>query len=305
MADTDLISFHRMLLADPVRMRAYRSAIHETVRAGDVVLDVGSGTGVLGLFACQAGAGRVICVERTEIISVAQQLAVANGYLERMEFLRVDALEAQIGPVDVITSELLGKSVLGQNMSGIVGHCRDRWLKPGGRILPIAAHLWVAPIEEVEFDRRTRLPEAVEHGLDLSPFAQLSSNRPVSLRVPAQALLAPGQLVYTYRAATSPLQGAFDTTVCFNPQRRARVAGFCAWFTSQLSPSIELSNTPPGTDSWDTYVHLLPEPVEAQPGDCLELRFRGREDSPVIWIWDTDLQRGGTPIAAFRQSSIY
>jgi len=305
MADTDLISFHRMLLADPVRMRAYRGAIHEIVRPGDVVLDVGSGTGVLGLFACQAGAARVICVERTEIISIAQQLAVANGYLDRMEFLRADALEAQLGPVDVITSELIGKSVIGQNMTGIVGHCRDRCLKPGGRMLPMVASLLVAPIEEGDFDRKIRLPQPAEHGLDFSAFVELSSNRPISLRVPAQALLAPGQVVYTYEAATAPLECQFDATVCFSPERQGRLAGYCAWFTAQLSPSVRLSNTPPGTDSWDTYVHLLPTPVEVKPGDTLELRFRGQEGSPVIWIWDTDLRRDGIPIASFRQSSIY
>lgn len=305
MADTDLISFHRMLLADPVRMRAYRRAIHEIVRPGDVVLDVGSGTGVLGLFACQAGAARVICVERTEIISMAQQLAIANGYLDRMEFLREDALEAQLGPVDVITSELLGKSVIGQNMSGIVGHCRDRWLQPGGRLLPMTASLLVAPIEEGEFDHKIRLPKPAEHGLDFAPFVELSSNRPISLRVPAQALLAPGQVVYTYEAATSPLECQFDATVRFSPGRQGRLAGYCAWFTAQLSPSVTLSNAPPGTDSWDTYVHLLPAPADVEVGDTLELRFRGREGSPVIWIWDTDLRRGGVPLAGLRQSSIY
>ena len=305
MADTDVVSFHRMLLADPVRMRGYRAAIHEIVRPGDVVLDVGSGTGVLGLFACQGGAARVICVERTEIISIAQQLAIANGYHDRMEFMRTDALEAQVGPVDVIVSELIGKSVIGQDMTGIVGHCRDRWLRPGGRMLPMAARLLVAPVEEGEFDRKIRLPQPAEFGLDFCAFVELSSNRPISLRVPAKALLAPGQVVYTYEAATAPLGCQFDATVCYNPERRGRLAGYCAWFTAQLSPSVGLSNAPPGTDSWDAYVHLLPTPVEVRPGDALELRFRGREGSPVIWIWDTDLRRGAVPVASFRQSSIY
>jgi hypothetical protein len=56
--------FHELLLGDELRMRAYRQAIEETVRLGDVVVDLGTGTGVLARWAIEAGAAHVYAIER-------------------------------------------------------------------------------------------------------------------------------------------------------------------------------------------------------------------------------------------------
>ena len=81
------LGFHRMLIADRVRSDAYQRAIRALVREGDVVLDIGTGSGLLAMFACQAGASRVYAVERTSIASVARELARANGFADRIEVI--------------------------------------------------------------------------------------------------------------------------------------------------------------------------------------------------------------------------
>ena len=52
--------FHALLLGDELRMRAYAQAIHEVVEPGMVVLDLGTGTGILARWALEAGAHRVL-----------------------------------------------------------------------------------------------------------------------------------------------------------------------------------------------------------------------------------------------------
>src|SRR4051794_13386275 len=83
-----VIDEHRQFLADTPRITAFDAAIRETVRPGDVVIDLGSGTGILGLLACRAGARRVYSIDDGAIVGVARAICRANGYADRMVFVR-------------------------------------------------------------------------------------------------------------------------------------------------------------------------------------------------------------------------
>ncbi len=50
---------HMGYVSDAHRLAIYRRAMVAVVKPGDVVLDLGAGTGILGVLACQAGAARV------------------------------------------------------------------------------------------------------------------------------------------------------------------------------------------------------------------------------------------------------
>jgi predicted RNA methylase len=104
----DDLKIHEVMLRDDIRNQAYRRAIFANVRKGDVVLDVGAGTGILSLFAAQAGARTVYAVERTTIADLARRIVIKNGYGDRIEVIQSD-LEAVRLPqrVDVIVSEWL------------------------------------------------------------------------------------------------------------------------------------------------------------------------------------------------------
>ncbi len=50
------IELQRRMVSDHTRTNAFAAAIREVVQPGDVVLDVGTGTGILAMFAAKAGA---------------------------------------------------------------------------------------------------------------------------------------------------------------------------------------------------------------------------------------------------------
>ncbi len=297
-----------MLLNDEARMGAYRRAILRTVKPGDTVLDAGSGSGILAMFACQAGASRVYAVERGPVIMAARELANANGFADRIVFMNRSVCEAEPAErVDVVVSELIGKAVLGQSMAEILGWCRDRFLKPRGRMIPESVDLWVAPVETADAYAGTQLPKKEIWGIDLSPLRQYVTSLPLSARIPAAALLAESRTAYSYRALSSPPVDLFDTRIEFCAGRDGVLHGLAAWFSSVLAEGVELSNRPPGLDSWDHLVLPLPEPATVTAGTTIAVRLRGRceKGARAVWAWDTSVRRDGKTIAEYRQSSLF
>ncbi|MFH0862399.1 MAG: class I SAM-dependent methyltransferase [Candidatus Altiarchaeota archaeon] len=139
------IEVHQTLLKDEVRMRAFEAAIRESVKPGDRVLDVGTGTGILAMLAAKAGAGSVIGVEPAEIIEVARSVAKNNG-LSNVEFVRADIRDLKMPPVDCIICELIGMRLTDEGLTYKVANAR-RLLKPGGRIMPERIDVYLVPVE--------------------------------------------------------------------------------------------------------------------------------------------------------------
>lgn len=142
---------HREMLSDKARTDSYRQAImcNPSLLNGAVVLDVGCGTGILSLFAAQAGASRVIAVDASEkMAATATQIANENGLLSSVQVLHgmVEDLNESIQPqsVDVLVSEWMGYCLLYESMLSSVLFARDKWLKPGGALLPDTATMFAA-----------------------------------------------------------------------------------------------------------------------------------------------------------------
>jgi predicted RNA methylase len=106
--------FAYICLRDAVRTNAFRTAIRQTVGAGDVVLEVGAGTGILSLFAAEAGAGKVFAVEVDDHLCDCLEATVqANGLAGRIEVLRGDVREIDLpSAVDVVVAELIDTGLI-------------------------------------------------------------------------------------------------------------------------------------------------------------------------------------------------
>ena len=143
------IEVHRTMICDRVRTEAFRRAIDAVVRPGDVVLDVGAGSGILSMFAARAGAARVYAVERTTVAVIAQELAAANRLEDVIHVIQGDMMDIELPErVDVIVSEWLGGFGIDEGMLPPVIAARERWLKPGGAMIPRAVTAWTALVHD-------------------------------------------------------------------------------------------------------------------------------------------------------------
>ena len=310
------IPFQRKLLNDSTRMQAYSQAIKEMVRPGDVVLDVGTGSGILALFACQAGAARVYAVDSSLVVRVAKRLAHVNGFEERITFLEQD-FEAVDLPekVDLIVSELIAKAVLGQKQESLVSLARQRFLKPGGNLIPARVELLVAPIERSDLYASLQLPDVSEYEIDFEIFQELSLNQSASARLEPGDLLAEPQVAFVHQAEQVSEGSGVDIGLSFDISLSGVLHGFGAWFNAWLTGEVGLSNAPPlpADSAWDNMVLPLQQAVSVAPGMRVELSLRGLDTPalPKFWQWDTRiLDAPGTDgeralLKSFRQSTFY
>lgn len=103
-------------------------------------MDVGCGTSILSMFSSQAGAKKVFAIDQSDIIYQGMEIAVKNS-VENIEFVkgRLENIELPLKTpqsVDIIISEWMGYFLLFEGMLDSVIHARDKYLKPGGYILP-------------------------------------------------------------------------------------------------------------------------------------------------------------------------
>ncbi|KAF6257552.1 protein arginine N-methyltransferase [Scenedesmus sp. NREL 46B-D3] len=137
------------MLEDHKRTGAYYNAVIQNRRQfkDKVVLDVGTGSGILAIFSAMAGARKVYAVEATDMAKHARTLVAHNKFDGVIEVVQgtIETIELP-EKVDIIISEWMGYFLLRESMLDSVLLARDRFLKPGGALYPSHARMFLAPM---------------------------------------------------------------------------------------------------------------------------------------------------------------
>jgi SAM-dependent methyltransferase len=278
------------MIRDRVRTEAFRLAIEAVVRPGDIVLDVGAGSGILSMFAARAGAARVYAVEQTTVAVLAQQWAAANGFDETITVLQGDVLDMEPPErVDVVVSEWLGGFGIDEGMLAPVIAARDRWLKPGGIMIPRTVTAWVALVYDRYLDDMVSFLRADPYGLNLDELAEKTVNE--ILYSGTFRHLTKGDLrsqpspLWTTDANLIPFEqamAAHETATQLQVDERGSANALALWFSAELAPGISLSVGPGDQPThWGMTTAPLRSPVELLPGMTVRAKVRTAPARPV------------------------
>jgi SAM-dependent methyltransferase len=131
--------FPYQCLVDAARTEAFRAAILATVKPGDVVLDAGSGSGILSFFAAQAGARRVLAVEFDPFLAQCLEQSVrANDLQDTIEVVCGDVCSAALPQrVDVFIAEMIDTGLIDEMQAEVINRLRERGVLCGStRMIP-------------------------------------------------------------------------------------------------------------------------------------------------------------------------
>ena len=272
------LSEHEEMLNDRQRVAAYHAAVHRFVRPGDVVLDLGTGSGLLAFFASRAGASKVYAVEHSDFIDVARDIARHND-ITNIEFVQANSREfTPPEQVDVVVHEQMGDELFNENMLENVLDLRDRVLRPGGRILPARFRLFIEPVTFHESMRvrrfhNTRLPDDIDLAGAETSVARFDSGRMEQLwarpgSVAATVGVPEPILDFDLHDLPDPESLQPDHAVHRSVAADAIVDGFCVWFEAVFDDETVLTTSPlaPVT-SWGNRLFRLDQDVSS--GDTI------------------------------------
>lgn len=284
------------MLNDRTRTHGFLRAIRETVKPNDVVLDLGTGTGVLAIAAAQCGARHVYAIEMTGLADVAEAMFAANGFGDRITLLRGKSTQLELPKqvkADVLVTEIIGDGPLGEGVLESVADARKRLLAPHARIIPAALSIGVVPLRMPDdlLDRYTFSANNVErwkkdYKVDfaatqnaIDPNALSCYRLRTAEYVRCEPLAKPQVLTRIDLAEFADQSEKISMSI--EMEKHGPVHAVAMYFDLEISAQERLSTAPTGSrpasisadNHWRILSWVRPQPVQMAAGESLSLTF--------------------------------
>lgn len=176
---SSVLSRHAAMVLDHRRTHPLAAAIRKTVKRGDIIVDIGTGVGLLALIAAQSGAKQVFAIDVDEEgLELGTAMAQRLGLAEKITFLHGLSFHLELDcKADVIICETIGSLAFDENILATLADAKQRLLKRGGKILPENVELWGVPVRAVHNSRYRPLTDW--HDVEGLSFRQTSRRQNV------------------------------------------------------------------------------------------------------------------------------
>ncbi|KAM8880519.1 protein arginine N-methyltransferase 9 [Spinachia spinachia] len=300
--------WHFLMLNDHGRNRKYQQAIHKAVQSGcRTVLDIGTGTGILGMCAKKAGAAEVYACELSKTMyELACEVLSANGMDGSIKILHKKSLEMELPKdiphrVSLVVTETVDAGLFGEGIIESLIHAWHHLLLPRqrgenelqdlsatGRVIPAGATVFGMALECAEIRRHHRLCVSEVGGLSIADAGQLCS--PVSCSPEPDDSMEPytterlSRVPGGYRALTEPftalnidfndvleLEGLSSRAVQqirMPVTQEGELDALAVWFQLHLDEESSLSTGPQEDTCWEQAIY----PVYSTDGFVLKPR---------------------------------
>lgn len=269
--------WHFEMLNDTERNDAFELALSKAITPDTVVLDIGSGSGLLAMMAARAGAKETISCEMVATIAeIARATVELNGYSESVVIVEKKSIDMSV-PADMprranlLVTETVDCGLLGEGIVPSVMHAREHLLTRDAVIIPCSARLVGMLVESDKLFHLNWAHRAA--GFDVTPINEYQTGGYFPVRLGA----------FKYEALTEPFElFRFDfTSGSVQPEVRDILApivrdgachGIVFWFEMQLDDRISMSNCPGSNTHWEQAFQCLSSGLPVRGGEEIVIR---------------------------------
>lgn len=269
--------WHFEMLNDERRNAAFERALNRVINADTVVLDIGSGTGLLAMMAARAGAKETVTCEMVKpLAELARHTVERNGLSDRIIALDKKSTSVALGKhmmkrANLLVTETVDCGLLGEGIVGSIAHAKANLLTSDARIVPSSAVVYGMVIESLRLRNLNAVQTAA--GFDVSLINRYATAHYFPARLAA----------FEYTPLTEPFK-VFDfdfagseiipeeKQICARVRRDGTAHCIIFWFDMKLDEQTSISNEPGSTTHWEQAVQCLPHEFALRKGEMLAIQ---------------------------------
>ena len=274
-------SWHLPMLADAKRNAAYERAIKAVVSPDDIVLDIGTGSGILAMMAARSGAKHVYAVESNTILaSSAREIITLNGYEDQVSIIEKHSSQIIIGrdmpeKADVLVTEIFDNAMIGEGILPTISHAWKQLLKLNARVIPKRGIIYGALCSCPSLEMFHHAADV--SGFDLSPMRLMA--HPLSYtdaearfdRTPGNIIMSAPFEIKNFDFQREP-KLSFSSTINIDVLETGRANAVLLWFDIKLAEGVIFSTQSTEAEQhWRQVNQLLISPRDVSKGQRLKL----------------------------------
>ncbi len=285
------VADYGFMAGDLVRVQAYADAMRRVITPETVVLEIGTGSGLFAMHACQLGAKRVYAIEVEDAVEAARESAAANGFADRITFYHAASTQVTLPELaDVLISDLRGTLPLHNHHLETIRDARARLLNPGALQLPQQDTIFFAPVYAPEsYQDRVEPWKKNPFGLNMDAGRKTTINTYFTHRVKPEEIILPAQTwaEIDYCRDDAPLNYAH--TLTWTIDQPLVVDALQGWFEARIYDEIGYRTSPDQPRlAYNTAYFPLEQPVSVQAGETLSVFMRADNHGGLYtWSWKT------------------
>jgi len=275
-------AWHFNMMNDATRNAAFKRAFANRIKPHHVVLEIGTGAGLLAMMAARTGARVYSCESNSALARTARGIIDYNRLADRVTVIDKPSWEVQVGvdipqQADVLIAEIFSAQFLSEDVIPTIEDAKARLLKPGGIVIPAGGAMIGALVCNDELAELTRV--GVIEGFDFSSFNAFT---PVimNLDTPNYALewLSEPMSLFEFDFQAQDVFPSETAQVAVEVTADGLCQGVVQWLRLDLDGETTYENPPGGakatrTKHWTPLFYPFPIPRPLKKGQTVMLRI--------------------------------